>query len=144
MAINSGDTVRVHYKGTLDDGTLFDTNQESEPLEFVVGNGELIPGFERAVIGHEKGETVAAAIEPEDAYGPCQEGLSHTYDREAFGEEPMIGGIVPLETPDGDQLLGKIVAIDGKDVTLDFNHPLAGERLNFEITIEDHLPLSEY
>ena len=144
MPVNSGDTVRVHYKGTLDDGTVFDTNEDSEPLEFVVGNGELIPGFERAVIGHEKGDKVTVAVEPEDAYGARQEGLSHAYERDDFGEEPVLGGLVPLETPDGEQLIAKIVSIEGKDVTLDFNHPLAGERLNFEIDIVDHVALDEY
>ena len=144
MPVKSGDTVRVHYKGTLDDGTVFDTNEDSDPLEFVVGDGELIPGFERAVIGHEKGEKVIVTVDPDDAYGPRQEGLSHAYERADFAEEPVLGGLVPLETPDGEQLVAKIVSIEGKDVTLDFNHPLAGERLNFEIDIEDHVALDEY
>ena len=144
MPVKSGDTVRVHYKGTLDDGTVFDTNEDSDPLEFVVGDGELIPGFERAVIGHEKGEKVIVTVDPDDAYGPRQEGLSHAYEREDFAEEPVLGGLVPLETPDGEQLVAKIVSIEGKAVTLDFNPPLAGERLNFEIDIEDHVALDEY
>lgn len=135
MAVKNGDTVRVHYKGTLVDGTLFDTSVGRDPMEFAVGAGQVIPGFERAVLGIEPGATVTVTIQPEDAYGPHIPELSQTVSVADFGTEPYIGGIVTLVSPEGDELPGRIVAIEGEEVTLDFNHPLAGEALVFEIEV---------
>jgi peptidylprolyl isomerase len=135
MAVKNGDTVRVHYKGTLVDGTVFDTSVDRDPMEFAVGAGQVIPGFERAVVGVEPGATVTVTIQPEDAYGPHIPELSQTVSVEDFGTEPYVGGVVTLVSPEGDELPGRIVAIEDDVVTLDFNHPLAGEALVFEIEL---------
>ena len=137
MAVKNGDTVRVHYKGTLADGSLFDSSEGREPLMFGVGAGQVIPGFENAVIGLEPGDTVTVTIEPEDAYGPRVPQLAHTVSFSDFGAEPYIGGMVSLTTPEGEEMPGRIVAIEGDAVSIDFNHPLAGEALTFEIELVD-------
>lgn len=137
MPVKSGDTVRVHYRGTLDDGTLFDSSEGRDPLEFSVGAGQVIPGFEEAVTGMEIGQNKTVTIDASDAYGPVHEELSHTVSREDFASDPYVGGMVNLISPDGVELVGRITAIDGDLITLDFNHPLAGERLTFEIELVD-------
>jgi len=135
MPVKTGDTVRVHYRGTLTDGTLFDQSEGRDPLAFTVGLGQVIPGFERAVIGLEPGETVTVTIEPVDAYGPHHAELRHAVTLADFASTPYIGGEVNLVSPEGDEMPGRIVSIGGDDVTIDFNHPLAGETLVFEITL---------
>lgn len=137
MAVKIGDTVRVNYTGTLADGTQFDTSTGRDPLAFTVGSGQVIAGFDRGVVGLEIDETVIVRVEPEDGYGSRHEELSHTVKREDFATDPYVGGEVNLVSPEGDEMPGRIVAIDGDDVTLDFNHPLAGETLVFEITLVD-------
>lgn len=143
MSVKIGDTVRVHYTGTLADGGQFDTSRGRDPLAFTVGSGQVIPGFDRAVVGLEAGDTVTVSIEPDDAYGPRHEQLSHTVAREDFASEPYVGGEVNLVSPDGDEIPGRIVAIDGDGITLDFNHPLAGETLVFQIELIDVDPALE-
>jgi len=143
MPVKIGDTVRVHYTGTLADGTLFDKSEGRDPLAFTVGGGQVIPGFDRSVIGLEIGETATVTIEPDDAYGQRHEELAHTVSREDFATDPYVGGEVNLVSPEGDEMPGRIVAIDGDDVMLDFNHPLAGETLVFEVTLVDVDPARE-
>lgn len=135
MPVKSGDTVRVHYSGTLDDGTLFDSSQGRDPLEFKVGDGQVIPGFENAVIGMEIGDRKTVTISPEDAYGSVHEQLSHTVSRADFASDPYVGGMVNLISPEGVELVGRITSVEGDEIVLDFNHPLAGERLTFEIEV---------
>jgi len=135
MPVKTGDTVRVHYRGTLTDGTLFDQSEGRDPLAFTAGLGQVIPGFERAVIGLEPGETVTVTIEPVDAYGPHHAELRHAVTLADFASTPYVGGEVNLVSPEGDEMPGRIVSIEGDDVTIDFNHPLAGETLVFEITL---------
>jgi len=135
MPVKTGDTVRVHYRGTLTDGTLFDQSEGRDPLAFTAGLGQVIPGFERAVIGLEPGETVTVTIEPVDAYGPHHAELRHAVTLADFASTPYIGGEVNLVSPEGDEMPGRIISIEGDDVTIDFNHPLAGETLVFEITL---------
>jgi peptidylprolyl isomerase len=137
MPVKTGDTVRVHYRGSLPDGSLFDSSDGRDPLAFTVGLGQVIPGFEQAVIGLEPGETVTVTIEPESAYGPHHTELRHTVTAADFASTPYVGGEVNLVSPEGDELPGRIVSIEGDDITLDFNHPLAGETLVFEITLVD-------
>lgn len=143
MPVKIGDTVRVHYTGKLADGTQFDTSEGRDPLAFTVGGGQVIPGFERAVIGLAAGDTITVNIEHEDAYGPRQEQLSHTVSRDDFATEPFVGGEVNLVSPEGDEIPGRIVAIEGDEVILDFNHPLAGKKLAFEITLVEFDPAPE-
>jgi len=135
MPVKNGDTVRVHYRGTLADGTMFDESAGRDPLAFTVGLGQVIPGFEAAVVGLESGESVNVTIEPQDAYGPHHAELRHAVTMDDFATEPFVGGEINLVSPEGDEMPGRIVEIDGENVTLDFNHPLAGEVLVFEITL---------
>jgi len=137
MPVKTGDTVRVHYRGTLADGTLFDESSGRDPLAFTVGQGQVIPGFEAAVVGLEPGGSVTVTIEPDNAYGPHHPELRHAVTMDDFASTPYIGGEVNLVSPEGDEMPGRIVKIDGDNVTLDFNHPLAGEVLVFEITLVD-------
>lgn len=135
MAVKSGDTVQVNYKGTLADGSLFDSSEGRDPLKFTVGGGQVIPGFDEALVGLEPGDTVTVTIQPENAYGEHIPQLAHTVSFGDFSAEPMLGGIVNLTTPEGEVLPGRIVGIEGDAVHLDFNHPLAGEALTFEIEL---------
>jgi len=135
MAVKNGDTVHVHYKGTLVDGTVFDASEGRDPLTFTVGAGQVIPGFEAAVLCLEPGDTVTVTIDPENAYGPHIPQLVHTVSFGDFSSEPMVGGIVNLTSPEGEVLPGRIMGIEGDAVHLDFNHPLAGETLVFEVEL---------
>lgn len=137
MAASNGDLVRVHYRGTLADGSEFDSSAGRDPLEFRLGDGVVIPGFEAAVLGLEPGESRTVTIEPEDAYGPANEELIQHVAADAFSEDPYVGGQVNLIGSDGSKLLGEITSVEGDDVVLDFNHPLAGKALTFEIQLAE-------
>jgi peptidylprolyl isomerase len=135
MAPKSGDTVRVHYRGTLSDGSEFDSSAGREPLEFEIGSGQVIPGFDAAVIALEPGETVTVTIPAAEAYGePQPEGLQK-FPLTAFPSTPEVGWAVELGGPNGERIPATIAAVDGDEVTLDFNHPLAGQDLTFEIEL---------
>ena len=137
MAPVSGDTVRVHYKGTLADGSEFDSSEGREPLEFTLGTGEVIPGFDAAVSGLEVGETATVTIPAADAYGVHQPEGRQTFPRDAFppDADPQVGWAVELSAPDGQRVPATIVEVSDESLVLDFNHPLAGEDLTFEITL---------
>jgi FKBP-type peptidyl-prolyl cis-trans isomerase 2 len=137
MAPKSGDTVRVHYRGTLSDGSEFDSSEGREPLEFVIGSGQVIPGFDAAVVGLEPGDKVTVTIPAAEAYGEHNpEGLQ-PFPLSAFPPEPVaeVGWAVELGGPNGERIPATIVAIEGDEVTLDFNHPLAGKDLTFELEL---------
>ena len=122
MAIKNGDTLRVHYTGTLSDGTVFDSSREREPLEFTMGKGMLIPGFEAAVMGHEAGES-----DPE---------LVFTVDRAQVPDHIPLTVGVPLQlSNEQGQMDVTITEVTDEEITLDANHPLAGKELTFEIEI---------
>jgi peptidylprolyl isomerase len=135
--VNEGDKVSLHYTGTLDDGTLFDSSQGREPLSFTVGSGEVIPGFDSGVRGMEVGESREISIPPDQAYGEYYEELVRVLPRDAFpeGVSPAIGMTMQLELPSGQNLPVRVIDIEGEEVTLDANHLLAGETLNFKIHI---------
>lgn len=135
MPLNEGTTVKVHYRGTLEDGSVFDSSEGREPLEFTLGEGQVIPGFESAVIDLAPGESVTVTISPEDAYGPRLEEGMQTVPVSAFWETPEPGMVVQLVAPDGTQLAATVMEVGEEEATLDFNHPLAGEALTFEITL---------
>ena len=140
MAAMSGDTVRVHYRGTLSDGSEFDSSEGREPLEFEVGSGQVIPGFDDAVKKLELGEKVTVTIPAAEAYGEHQaEGLQK-FPLSAFPSPHEAGWAVELAGPNGERIPATIVSIDGDEVTLDFNHPLAGEDLTFELELVEILP----
>lgn len=132
-----GDHVKVHYDGKLDDGTVFDSSREREPMEFTIGEHRLIPGFEEAVIGMTPGESKDAHIPSDEAYGPYHENLVVQVDRGQFPVEitPEIGQLLQLKGADGEAVMVTVVAFDDDLVTLDANHPLAGKDLNFTIQL---------
>ena len=127
MAIKNGDTLRVHYTGTL---------REREPLEFTMGKGMLIPGFEAAVMGHEAGETVTVTIPPSQAYGESDPELVFTVDRAQVPDHIPLTVGVPLQlSNEQGQMDVTITEVTDEEITLDANHPLAGKELTFEIEI---------
>ncbi len=133
----AGDTVKVHYTGTLEDGTVFDTSREREPFEFKLGEGTVIPGFDEAVTGLEVGESTTISIEPEDAYGEVRDDLMLPVPREQVPDnmEPEVGMQVQLQTQSGQQVIARIVHVDDDKIMLDANHPLAGKTLSFDIEL---------
>ncbi len=138
MAVaEQNDVVKVHYTGKLEDGTVFDSSHErEEPIEFRIGEGKLIPGFEEAVVGMEPGQQKTETLQPDDAFGPFREELVQTLPRSEFPEDASIevGQQFQAEGPQGPMILN-VVEIEGDQVTVDANHPLAGKALVFEIDL---------
>ncbi len=132
-----GDTVKVHYTGKLDDGTVFDSSANREPLEFTIGAGNIIPGFEKAVVGMAQGESKTEVIPTEQAYGPYMEEMVVTIDRQQMPAEiePEVGQQLHIQQPDGQLLPVMVTDVSDSTVTLDANHPLAGENLTFDIQL---------
>ncbi|HEY0380390.1 MAG TPA: peptidylprolyl isomerase [Pyrinomonadaceae bacterium] len=130
-----GDTVRVHYTGRLEDGQVFDSSEDGEPLEFTIGAGQVIKGFEDGVEGMTIGDEKQVEIESEDAYGERIEGLVQTVSREGLnlGEEPRVGMNLVMQLPDEQQIPVAVTEVTPDSITLDANHPLAGEKLIFDI-----------
>lgn len=135
--IKQGDTVRIHYTGTLKDGTTFDSSEGRDPLEFVVGSGQIIPGLDAALPGMSAGENKRVEIDCKDAYGPIQPGARQAIPREGIPDDiPLEIGIqLQMQAPDGTVLPVTVVELDEATVTLDANHPLAGKDLIFEFEI---------
>ena len=135
-AASEGDTVRVHYTGTLDDGSVFDSSQGGDPIEFTIGDQQLIPGFERGVMGLDVGEKKRIVIAPEEAYGPHHPDQVIEMERSRLPAEPEPeeGAMVVGRTEEG-EIQFRIVAVNAESVTLDANHPLAGERLTFDVEL---------
>ncbi|MBI1762499.1 MAG: peptidylprolyl isomerase [Acidobacteria bacterium] len=137
-AVQFGDTVKVHYTGTLTDGQMFDTSDGSDPLAFTVGAGQVIPGFDQALLGMQTGETKNIIIPPGEAYGEREAGLIQQLSRDQFrlGEiEPEVGMAIEMRTPEGHGIPMVITELTDAIVTLDANHPLAGETLHFALTL---------
>jgi FKBP-type peptidyl-prolyl cis-trans isomerase 2 len=132
-----GDTVRVHYTGRLQDGTVFDSSQDREPLEFTIGENKVIPGFEQAVIGMDTGESKTAELEADQAYGQHSEQMVLEIDRDQVPEDVdlEIGGRLQLRRQDGGTAIVTVTNITDSNVTLDGNHPLAGKDLTFDIEL---------
>ena len=135
----AGDTVKVHYTGKLDDGTVFDTSAEREPLEFMIGEGQVIPGFEQAIIGMEPGDSKTTKIGSDDAYGPHRPEMVLSVERDQFPPniEPELDQQLQIRQPDGQTFVVTVTDItdNGEHVTLDANHPLAGQDLTFDIQL---------
>ena len=136
MPASSGDSVRIHYTGRLDDGTVFDSSDGRAPLAFTVGSGQVIPGFDQAVEGMEPGETKTVRIPAEEAYGERRDDMVLEVPRSAFGDEaPEAGMRVQLGLDGGGSLDAAIVSVGDETVTLDANHQLAGQALTFDIEL---------
>lgn len=131
------DAVTVHYTGTLEDGTVFDSSPEDRPLRFILGKDEVIPGFDAAIQGLSQGESKTVVIPCEDAYGAHREDLVETIDRSQLPEDVELKAGIQLEvTRQDDSVLNVMVVKVTKDtVTLDANHPLAGKPLTFAIEL---------
>jgi len=137
MTLESGTRVLVHYTGTLDDGTQFDSSRDREPLEVIIGEGMVIPGFEKAIVGLAPGQSVTVTIPEEEAYGPHNEEMLVRIPKASFPPEikPVVGEQLVLRTPEGHEVPAYIVEVDEEEATLDANHPLAGLALTFEIEL---------
>jgi len=135
----NGDTVRVHYTGKLEDGTVFDSSFERDPLQFTLGEGQVIPGFEQAVVGMNPGETRTTTVPSDQAYGPHREEMVLVADRDQLPDnfEPQVGQQLQVLQADGRAVVVKVSDVSESSVTLDANHPLAGQSLTFEIKLLD-------
>lgn len=137
MKANQGDTVLVHYKGTLADGTVFDSSEGRDPLKFTVGAGQVIPGFDKAVTGLEAGESTIAHIPADEAYGQPRQDMMLVIPRASLPADisPAVGDQLKLRNPQGQPVVGIVTAVSGDSLSVDVNHPLAGKDLIFEITV---------
>lgn len=136
MKAVKGDKVKVNYTGTLTTGEEFDSSKDREPLEFELGSGMVIPGFDAAVEGLEPGESVKVTIPCSEAYGERQEQLIQTVPLEFFGDHiPQEGWMLQLQSEDGHIIPATVVSLNDESATLDINHPLAGQDLIFEIEL---------
>ena len=134
----NGDVVQVDYTGKLADGTVFDSSAERGPLEFTLGAGQMIPGFEKAVFGMKVGEKKTVTIPVDDAYGPYRDDLVLEVPREKLPSDmtPEVGQQLGVRQPDGRMVMVTITDVsDNNTVTIDVNHPLAGKELTFEIEL---------
>jgi peptidylprolyl isomerase len=132
-----GDKVKVHFTGKLESGKIFDTSKDGKPLEFTIGAGEMMPGFEKKIIGMTMGDTKTFTVLPEEAYGSRREELVVVVEKNHFPPDitPTIGQPLQITTPDGEVLDLVITSIDGDMVTIDANHPLADKALLFEVEL---------
>ncbi len=132
-----GNTVKVHYTGKLDDGTIFDTSVEREPLEFTMGTGQIIPGFEEAVMGMQVGQVKTVTIPAEEAYGPHNENMVIKVERDKLPENlnPVVGQRLQKQQENGHMDVVVVTDFSDTTITLDANHPLAGKALTFEIEL---------
>ena len=135
--MKNGSKVKVHYTGTLDDGTVFDSSETREPLEFTVGEGQVIPGFEDAVRDMNLNDEKTVKINPEQAYGQKMNQLIMQVPRDKFPAELNIevGGRLVLKSPEGQNIPAVVSEVKKDVVVIDMNHPLAGKELTFKIKV---------
>lgn len=134
---NSGDTVAVHYTGKLEGGAVFDSSAGRDPLQFEIGKGQVVPGFEAAVIGMKKGDKTSTTIPPELAYGKAREELVFKLGRDQVpaDAEVEVGQMLALRSPENREFPVAVTEISEEHITLDANHPLSGKTLIFEIEV---------
>jgi peptidylprolyl isomerase len=137
IEVKKGDTVSLHYMGKLPDGTVFDTSRQRHPLQFTIGNGQVITGFEQAVIGMKIGENKTAKIPMEQAYGPHRDDMVVTMERSKLPADlnPMVGQRLEITQVDNQTSLVTVTNVTETTLTLDANHPLAGKDLTFDIEL---------
>ena len=133
----AGDSVKIHYTGTLDDGTQFDSSAGRDPLAFELGSGQVIPGFDKAVEGMAVGDNKTVNIPAEDAYGPHQPAMVQDVPKSALPDdmEPAEGMGLQAQGPDGQVVNLVVTEVKQESITVDGNHPLAGKALNFDIEL---------
>jgi peptidylprolyl isomerase len=133
----TGDTVKVQYTGKLDDGSVFDSSAEREPLEFTIGEGRTIPEFEKAVIGMKPGESKTFQIACENAYGPYRQEMVMIINKDRLpqGLTPKVDQRLQVQPAQGDPFVVTVIEVTEENVTLDGNHPLAGKDLTFNIEL---------
>lgn len=141
-AAKRGDTVRVHYTGTLEDDTVFDSSRQRDPLEFTLGAGMVVPGFEKLVLGLQEGETAKETIPCAQAYGERRDELQLEIKRADIpaGLDLTIGMHLRMQSPGGQSASVEVVALTGETVKLDANHPLSGKDLTFEVELVELIP----
>jgi len=130
-----GDKVKLHYTGTLDDGSIFDSSEGKEPLEFTIGENQVIKGFEDGVKDMKLNEDKTITIKAKDAYGEKQEELIRSVPKEKFPPEIEAGARIILKSPQGQQVHAMVSEVKEDSVVLDLNHPLAGKELTFKIKV---------
>lgn len=137
----AGDKVKVHYTGSLEDGTIFGSSPEQEPLEFTIGQKNVLPSFENEVIGMNEGDTKTVSIPPEGAFGHHKEELIFDVERSKIPTDVdvRLGGVLRVGSDTGKDFDVTITNVDDKIVTLDGNHPLAGKVLNLKIQLVEIL-----
>ena len=132
-----GDTVKVHYTGKLEDGTVFDSSAERDPLEFSLGEGRVIAGFEEAVVGMSPGDSKSANIPADQAYGPYRQEMVMVVDRQQIPADVSVnvGQQLQIRQKSGEAIPVIVTDVSESKVTLDANHPLAGQDLTFDIRL---------
>ncbi|MBN1481373.1 peptidylprolyl isomerase [candidate division KSB1 bacterium] len=137
MTIKKDRVVSFHYTLTLDSGEIADTSDGREPLRFLVGSGQIIPGLENEMLGMSRGDSKVVTVQPEDAYGFKDQELIQTVDRTYIPDSInlVVGEQLEGQSEDGHRVRGQIASVDDQSVKIDFNHPLAGEVLTFDVKI---------
>lgn len=135
--VKQGDTVKVHYTGKLSDGTVFDSSSGRDPLEFTMGEGRVIQGFENAVEGMSPGDSKTVNIPADQAYGPHDDKMMVTIDKNELPEDlkPKVGEQLQMRHPSGQVVMVTVADVSDCSITLDANHPLAGKDLTFDIQL---------
>ncbi len=134
---NSGDTVKIHYTGTLEDGSVFDSSRGREPLQFTIGQSQIIAGFEQAVVGMSPGDSKTATIPAAEAYGPRSDEMVMEVERERLPDdlEPEVGMQLRIDHGEGQDMVVNVTEVTDSHVIIDGNHPLAGKDLTFELEL---------
>ena len=135
--VKDGDYVKVHYTGRFDDGEVFDSSNGCKPLEVRIGAGQVIPGFESALLGMAPQEKKTFTVSPDNGYGERDEDLERSFDRSDFPADftPEIGQVIVLQGPDNEHYPATVKEIGTEGMTLDLNHPLAGQELTFDVEV---------
>ncbi len=136
--VKKGHFVKVHYTGTLDDGSTFDSSKDRDPLEILAGNGMLIKGFDDALVGMKEGDEKDITIKADDAYGPRRDDMVRPVPKKEFGDMELTKGMtIGIKAPTGQVFPVTVVEIKDEEVVIDGNHPLAGQTLHFKLKVEE-------
>lgn len=138
MTVDRGDVVRIHYHGELLSGDQFDDSLSDEPVEFTVGDGQVISAIDEGVVGLDPGDKRKISVTPENGYGERRDDLIRVVPRQVLGEQEVEQGeAVEIQTADGQLVIAEVVETNDDSVTFDLNHPLAGRDMNFEVELID-------